>query len=194
MASKKHKLVKLHLGCGHAILPGFINIDHQKLTGVNIQCDVRKLSVFKNGSVDLIYASHVLEHFHRHETFSILLEWNRVLKPGGKLRLAVPDWEATVKVYNKTGEYENLMNWIYGSYESTARSPHFRQFTFHGLMVLLIESGFRQVVHYDWRTTEHAKILDYSSAYWPPNDREQGILLSLNVEATKQIYPPALSA
>ena len=45
--------------------------------------------------------------------------------------------------------------------------------------------GFKNVKRYDWRKTEHFYIDDYSQAYWPHMDKENGMLLSLNVEATK---------
>lgn len=50
------------------------------------------LSRFANASFDLIYASHVLEHFGwRDEVAMVLQEWRRVLKPGGALHVSVPD-------------------------------------------------------------------------------------------------------
>lgn len=181
---------KLHLGCGDKIIPGFINVDIRDLPGVDIpNCDTTDLRMFEDKTADLIYACHVLEHIPRPKTFNALLEWNRVLKTGGVLRIAVPDWEGTVEVYRRTGDYENLLNWIYGGrdYESNV---HYRQFTFPGLKTLLIEAGFKRVVRYDWRKTEHADIDDFSKAYIPHKDYENGVLISLNVEAVKHIYPP----
>jgi SAM-dependent methyltransferase len=45
----------------------------------------------RDGSVDAIYASHMLEHLDRIEARAFLAECRRVLRPGGVLRLAVPD-------------------------------------------------------------------------------------------------------
>jgi SAM-dependent methyltransferase len=181
---------KLHLGCANKIIPGFVNVDARNLPGVDIpNCDVTKLTMFDNNSVDLIYACHVLEHIVRPKTFSTLLEWNRVLKPGGVLRVAVPDWEGTVEAYRRTGDYENLLNWIYGGREYE-QNTHYRQFTFSGLKTLLIEAGYKRVVRYDWQKTEHANIDDFSKAYIPHMDIQNGVLISLNVECVKHIYPP----
>jgi hypothetical protein len=46
-------------------------------------------------------------------------------------------------------------------------------------------AGFVGVRRYDWRKTEHADIDDYSRAYYPHMDFDNGFLLSLNVEADK---------
>lgn len=181
---------KLHLGCGPRIIKGYINVDARDLPGVDIAgCDVTRLPMFEDASVDLIYACHVLEHVQRPGTFSALLEWNRVLRPGGVLRIAVPDWDATVEIYRRTGDYENLLNWIYGGREYE-ENTHYRQFNFPGLKTLLIEAGFKRVVRYDWRQTEHADIDDFSKAYMPHMDYDNGVLMSLNVECVKHLYPP----
>ena len=178
---------KLHLGCGNKIIPNFINMDSRNLDGVDVpNCDITNLSMFDNSTVDLIYACHVLEHIPRSRTFKTLLEWNRVLKPGGLLRLAVPCWDATVEIYRRTGDYENLLNWIYGGREYEA-NVHYRQFTFYGLKTLLIEAGFKRVTRYDWRDTEHASIDDFSKAYMPHMDYQNGVHMSLNIECLKHI-------
>jgi len=181
---------KLHLGSGDRIIPGFVNVDMRDMPGVDISgFDVADLSRFEANSFELIYACHVLEHLPRPKTFPTLLEWNRVLKKGGVLRVAVPDWEATVEVYRRTGDYENLLNWIYGGRDYDG-NQHYRQFTFSGLKTLLIEAGFKRVVRYDWRKTEHADIDDFSKAYMPHLGYENGVLMSLNIECLKHIYPP----
>ncbi len=180
---------KLHLGCGEKILPGFVNIDARDFPGVDVpNADVSDLNMIETASVDLIYACHVLEHLPRPRTFSTLLEWNRLLKPGGVLRVAVPDWDSTVRVYNETGDYENLLNWIYGGREYE-ENMHHRQFTFAGLKTLLIEAGFKRVMRYDWQQTEHADVDDFSKAYIPHMEVESGVLMSLNLECVKHLYP-----
>ena len=59
--------MKLHLGCGSKRIEGFTNIDIRYLPGVDEINHVRFLRNYKNNSVDLIYACHVLEHFGRWE-------------------------------------------------------------------------------------------------------------------------------
>jgi len=80
--------VRLNLGAGKQVLEGWVSVD---LTGEpDIRCDVRKL-VLPNGYADELQAIHVFEHFHRWEALDVLVEWHRVLKPGGRLSIEVPD-------------------------------------------------------------------------------------------------------
>ena len=60
-----NKTLKLHLGCGHVHLPGFLNIDINPKLHIDLCADISNLP-FDSSSVDLIYASSVLEHFGRH--------------------------------------------------------------------------------------------------------------------------------
>lgn len=51
------------------------------------------------GSVDAIYSSHMIEHLDRNEVQAFLVECRRILKPGGILRLGVPDLRHVVQIY-----------------------------------------------------------------------------------------------
>lgn len=53
------------------------------------------------------------------------------------------------------------------------------------LSEFLQSNGFSDVRRYDWRKTIHKDYDDHSQAYYPHLDKENGILISLNVEATK---------
>ena len=88
---EKNRL-RLHLGCGDKKIESWINIDSRKLSGVDLVQDLENLKKFKDNSVEVIYASHLLEHFSHKKTNKILQEWARVLKKGGKIFLAVPDF------------------------------------------------------------------------------------------------------
>lgn len=83
--------MKLNLGGGNQKIPGFINID--RLNGQ----EAYPLPAYADGSVDEIRASHILEHFGHREVPEVLKEWVRVLKPGGVLKIAVPDFDYLVQ-------------------------------------------------------------------------------------------------
>lgn len=174
--------MKLHLGCGKVILPGFTNIDVRGENGIDIVGPVDALG-FPGSSVDLIYACHILEHFHRRDTQRVLREWYRVLKPGGTLRVSVPDFEACIKVYDRAN-LALLLGHLVGGQEYE-ENIHFMVFDFAYLSTLLSEVGFRCIRRWDWRRTEHAHYDDRSQGYYPHMDTEHGTLMSLNVEADK---------
>ena len=72
--------MKLHIGCGDVIIPGWTNLDIDNLPGVDINDDARTLSKISDESCDIIYACHILEHLGRHEVGSVLKTWNKKLK------------------------------------------------------------------------------------------------------------------
>lgn len=92
-------MAKLHLGCGNTKLDGFINIDIRQTPATDRVMDISDLAEFSDNSVDMIYASHCLEHFNFRIVPDILCEWNRVLRKGGELVVRVPDFDILVNIY-----------------------------------------------------------------------------------------------
>src|SRR2546427_11184570 len=60
---------------------------------VSIIATATNLSMISNGEVDFVIANHVIEHLEA--PVQALIEWYRVLRPGGYLFLAVPDGRVT---------------------------------------------------------------------------------------------------
>jgi SAM-dependent methyltransferase len=83
--------------------PLFLNDERRKklrnLDDMILVYDIRKGLPFENGSVDVVYHSHILEHIDRELVDAFLKEIKRVLVPGGKHRIAVPDMEYLCKAY-----------------------------------------------------------------------------------------------
>lgn len=178
--------MRLHLGCGSRYIPGFVHVDALPASHVDIVGPVERLPM-DDASVSLIYASHILEHFGRYEYKAVLQEWFRVLKPGGILRLSVPDFAACAALYYESGLMDSLTGLV-GLIVGGQRDEYdFHKMVFdeNSLRRDLLECGFMKVRHWDWRTTEHAGIDDYSQAYIPHLDKEFGRLMSLNLEAVK---------
>ena len=179
---------KLHLGCGKKYIPGFFHIDILDYPHIDKKALVTDLHFIESGQVELIYAAHLLEHFGRDEFLKVLAEWFRVLAPGGVLRLAVPDFGAVAKLY-VSGEIEGGLRTFMGLVVGGQRDEYdFHKVIFDEafLTEALIDTGFSEVRGWDWRTTEHAHLDDYSQAYLPHLDKENGMLVSLNLEAVKQ--------
>jgi SAM-dependent methyltransferase len=113
--------VKLQLGCGLTRPDGWINTDSslnsliQQFPGISwavrklrrstryerpaTYMDVRGVWPYGAGSVDVVYASHLFEHLTSRQAQWFLKESFRVLRPGGVLRLVVPDLYALAKNY-----------------------------------------------------------------------------------------------
>jgi len=88
----RKRAIRLNLGAGDVKIPGYKAIDRKD------GAEVYPLDA-ADGSVDEIRASHVFEHFsHRHGP-TVLADWVRALKPGGLLRIAVPDFETISRAY-----------------------------------------------------------------------------------------------
>ena len=82
-------MTRLDLGCGGSVKPGFIGIDlHPQ---ADVQIDLRERLGYADGSVDEIYAKHLIEHFSEMEWQKIIKDWSRVLKQGGRLTVECPD-------------------------------------------------------------------------------------------------------
>jgi predicted SAM-dependent methyltransferase len=179
-------MVKLHIGCGvRNFGPDWIHIDGEKLDHV-VYNDITRLN-FETHSVDLIYASHVLQYFDRTEVKDVLHEWHRVLKPGAILRIAVPNFKILSNMY--FGGYLNLnqlLGPMYGRWSMNGKIIyHKTTYDFDSLKTLLDDIGFKDITKYEWRNTNHSQFDDHSQAYIPHMDKENGTLISLNVEATK---------
>ena len=180
----------MHLGCGSKFIPGFIHIDLGGYDHIDHNRDIRDLGIFANETVDLIYCCHALEYFDRYEVITVLTEWYRVLKKGGILRLSVPDFEAIVNIYLKYGDldHQGILGPLYGKWQNSndiETMYHKTAYDFTSLTKVLKNIGFNTVKRYEIYNTIHKDYDDYSQAYIPHMDKENGILLSLNVEAFK---------
>ena len=182
--------LQLHLGCGKRYIPGFVHVDLDDFPHIDYRSGIERLPMFADETADLIYCCHAFQYFDRVEAPAVLGEWKRVLTPGGVLRLAVPDFEALLPVYRTTGDLHQILGPLYGrivvrTAEGTAVLYHRTAYDYPSLERLLREAGFRSVRRYDWRQTIHKDYDDFSQAYKPHLDKEHGVLISLNVEATK---------
>lgn len=174
---------RLHIGCGKAYLPGFVNVDIFSSVRADVYADMTALP-FDRESFDLLYCSHVLEHSHRHMVLATLSHWRDLLKVGGVLRLAVPDFRACAEWYMNGGGLPAITGLLWGG-QNHPKNNHFIGFDRETLYGALGKVGFTEIRGWDWRKTDHAAFDDFASAYLPHLDKENGKLMSLNLEAVK---------
>lgn len=93
---------KLHVGCGVNYFPGWINIDNNSdnnISQLDLHHDLRLPLPFYDNSADFIYNEHFLEHLEVPEAIRAIKDFMRVLKPGGVLRIAMPDLDDCIAAY-----------------------------------------------------------------------------------------------
>ena len=96
--------LSLHLGSGIHRLPGWVNVD---LYGMqpDLHWDLRRPLPFPDSSARAVFLEHVLEHFTLADVLDILEECHRVLKPGGVIRVGVPDFGRYLHSYADDGAF-----------------------------------------------------------------------------------------
>ncbi|KKL48740.1 hypothetical protein LCGC14_2322480 [marine sediment metagenome] len=131
--------VILDLGCGTFTNEELnkegkvIRIDARKEVEPDYCCDIRCLP-FDKDSVDIVYSSHVLEHFLRSEYGEFLEECLRVLKPGGELRIVVPNLSWAFEQIEKDPDWftasgpNHVLNVLYGA-QTNPLDRHYNGFT-----------------------------------------------------------------
>ena len=94
----------LNLGCGERFHPAWTNIDFMSSGPDVVVCDLRDGIPFPDNTAQVVYHSHILEHFSHENARTFLRECRRVLNPGGIIRVVVPDLESLVATYQRALE------------------------------------------------------------------------------------------
>lgn len=175
---------RLNWGCGGHTLPGWINSDNKQASDINLSCDIREGLPLDPDSIDYVVSIHAFPEVPYDAIVPVLSELKRVLKPGGVLRLALPDLLKGVRAYER-GDRDYFMvpdedakslgaklvtQLIWYGYSRTL-------FTFGFIQELLEKAGYVDVRECNYRQTasRHAAIIDL-------DNREQETLF---VEAVK---------
>ncbi len=100
-AGDRMKTTYLNVGCGKRFCKGepWVNLDVGSADASVVPWDVRAGLPMESETVDVVYLSHVLEHFSEEAGARLAAECCRVLKPDGILRVVVPDLEGICREY-----------------------------------------------------------------------------------------------
>ncbi|MBW4571487.1 MAG: methyltransferase domain-containing protein [Tolypothrix carrinoi HA7290-LM1] len=155
--SQKYENAKdllVNVGAGPHAKADWINVDISEAPGINCVCDCRKSLPFPDNSVKGIFTEHFFEHIDYVEEVPLFLsECYRVLKPGGIIRIIVPDIEKYLYAYCQGG-WEELS--IIRPLDSDLTDFHFK-FKYNTRMELINFVFRQQYEHkyaYDYETLE----------------------------------------
>lgn len=171
--------VKVNVGCGLAVAPGWINIDgsfnallatwphflhpliyrfsgarayykkseYCQLLGNHffIHHDLSYGLPLFDGVADFVYSSHFLEHLFRNEASNLLKEMHRILKPGGILRISVPDLEYAVGLYQSGDKEKMLSSYFFVEDDNSYYARHKFMYDFKMLEAALRNAGFQNI-------------------------------------------------
>jgi predicted SAM-dependent methyltransferase len=173
----------IHLGCADIASPEFINVDARPAPHVHYVRDVCDLSIFPDNHADLVYASHLLEHVRHNALRKTLWEWRRILKPGGILRLSVPDFDRILHIYESCSrDITSILGPLMGG-QDYQYNIHYSVFNHSYLADKLREVGFEEVRQWDPESVPNHDFKDWANSDIIVNGR--AFPVSLNVEAIK---------
>jgi predicted SAM-dependent methyltransferase len=174
----------LNVGCGKKPIAHMINLNYEWYPHVDLTWDILKPLPLRPNQLEGIFSEHVLEHLPYDRIPDILKDWHRVLRPGGSVRILVPDAELYLNTYVRAKNREPVVF----PYHESAATPmmivnrvfrgydHLYAYDFETMKRLLEQSGFTSVQHCSHRRGATPELLVDSE------DRE---CESLRIEARK---------
>lgn len=103
---------KLHIGCGGNLLKGWLNTDLFPENEEAAILDASKSFPLADNSFLYVYSEHVFEHIDLNGQLNYLKESYRILKPGGKIRIATPDFDRIISLTHTENPVRNeYLDW-----------------------------------------------------------------------------------
>ena len=176
-------MIKINMGCGKRNFgKSWIHIDEENFNHINHN----DIFNFPYENVELIYASHLLSYFDSNELDQLLTYWRSKLIFGGILRIGVPDFKKMSLLYSKGWDLNYFIGPLYGKMKCNNNYIfHKTCFDEKSLSNLLKKNGFKNIREWDHKLVDHGVFDDHSQAYLPHMDKENGTLISLNLECDK---------
>lgn len=119
-----HSERKLQLGTGDNRLDGWLNTDIHDFSGNGevVYLDLRRSFPLPDDSFDVVFSEHVIEHVDYADGLHCLRESWRVLRPGGRVRVATPSLERLLRLYdaNLSDVQKRYLHWARESFVADA--------------------------------------------------------------------------
>lgn len=111
---KYHPVRKLQIGAGTYFLKGWLNTDINPGSREVIYMDATKQFPFEDSVFDYVFSEHQIEHLTYNDGLFMLQECYRILKPGGRIRIATLDLEVLIGLYSpeKSDIQQQYIQWI----------------------------------------------------------------------------------
>lgn len=176
--------MKLYVGARDIRLPGYKTVDIDPKQNPDFVADMLDMHVIPDASCDEVMATAVLEHVDWPNGFKALAEMTRILKPGGVLKICVPDMGALSRMILNGGSDFHVLALIYGvGGIDNPFEAHRYGYTSGMLLDILQVLGYGK---FDW--FNNAGIGDATGG-WTPRIPTSRLCENMNVAATK-ILPP----
>jgi len=150
----------LQIGCGPHILPGWLNTDLRPGPQA-VFLDASETFSFPDCYFDYAFSEHVIEHLNYETGARMVSEIFRILRPGGRVRIATPNLDFLVNLYLHPDEPGHQRYIRYSAERLALPAPatavsivnnffrdwghqyiHSRQ----GLEAMLLQSGFTSII------------------------------------------------
>lgn len=95
---QEHKLRKLQIGAQSNSISGWLNVDIEPKENHVVYLDATTSFPIPDNSFDYVFTEHMIEHIAYEDADFMISECSRILKPGGKIRIATPDIMTLVKI------------------------------------------------------------------------------------------------
>jgi predicted SAM-dependent methyltransferase len=108
--------LRIEIGSGRHPTPGYVHVDFDRRARHLEHVAHAWRLPFPDGAAEELIAVHVLEHVHPARVLETLREWRRVLRPGGTVRIHVPNATAIFRAYETAPASQRwaLVHAIYG--------------------------------------------------------------------------------
>ena len=180
---ERNSVRKLQLGTGANLLPGWLNTTLYPFTPGSVFLDASQAFPIPDNSFDYVFSEHVIEHLEFEQAEWMLKESCRILRPGGRIRIATPDLRQIIALYTQPEqeEQQTYIRWIMDTFRPQIGEYNPAQAinqSFHGwrhkfiydeetLVQSMISAGFTDIkrVEPDESEYEHLRAIEQHGEY-----------------------------